>query len=137
MRNTIIDTRDLAKELDELENELTTLEETRDEAIQADDEDEIAEAMNDLEEWLGDNEDRLTELRNLRDEIPEWEDGEALIADGYFEEYAQDLASDLYGNEINDARWPFTCINWKQAADELKQDYTYIDFDGDTWWYRA
>ena len=137
MRNTIIDTRDLAKELDKLEDELTTLEETRDEAIEAADEDEIAEAMNDLEEWLVDNVDRLEDLRTLRDEIPEWQYGEALIADGYFEEYAQDLASDLYGNEINDDRWPFDCIDWARAADELKQGYTYIDFDGDTWWYRV
>jgi len=135
MRNTVIDTRDLEKELDALEDELTSLEETRDEALG--DEDEIQEAMNRLEEWLGDNEDRLTELRNLRDEIPEWQYGETLISDSHFEDYARDLASDLYGNEINDARWPFDCIDWKQAADELKQDYTSIDFDGDTWWYRA
>lgn len=66
---------------------------------------------------------------------PDWEYGEALIRDSYFEEYAQQLAEDC-GMIQEGARWPYTCIDWEQAASELKVDYTPIDFDGVTYWIR-
>lgn len=148
MSRSIIDTRDLMKELEELENELQDLDEAIAEAEEYiedntdEDENDILEselqqAKDEYEYWMADNEEKMRALQNLREKIPEFEKGKALIAEDYFEEYAQDLASDLYGNEIAKAQWPFDCIDWKQAADELKQDYAYIEFDGDTWWYRS
>ncbi len=56
-----------------------------------------------------------------------------LIRESYFEDYARELANDIYGKEIDDAKWPFSCIDWEQAANELRQDYTSIDFDGETY----
>ena len=32
--------------------------------------------------------------------------------------------------------WPNTCIDWDQAAGELKMDYSAVDFDGVTYWIR-
>ena len=40
-----------------------------------------------------------------------------------FEEYAEELAGELYGKELQEARWPFSCIDWKHAARELSYDY--------------
>lgn len=59
-----------------------------------------------------------------------------LIRDSYFEEYAQELAEEI-GAVKSDAVWPYTCIDWGQAALELQQDYTGADFDGVTYYFRG
>jgi len=66
---------------------------------------------------------------------PDWEHGETLIRDSYFQEYAEQLADDI-GAIDKSAGWPLTCIDWEQAAQELQSDYTAIDFDGVTYWTR-
>lgn len=65
----------------------------------------------------------------------DWEYGATLIRDSYFKEYAMELAEDI--GAINaDAAWPVRCIDWDQAAKELRMDYTSVDFDGVTYWVR-
>ncbi len=61
--------------------------------------------------------------------------GAAVIADSYFEEYAQQLADDL-GLINSEANWPTCHIDWEAAADSLKQDYTSFTFAGQDWWVR-
>ena len=51
------------------------------------------------------------------------------VRDSYFVQYARELADD-----IGVPRWPFNCIDWQKAADELQQDYYDVDFDGVTYW---
>lgn len=58
-----------------------------------------------------------------------------LIRDSYFREYAQELADEL-GLVPEDYSWPTSCIDWDQAARELRMDYTSVDFDGVTYWVR-
>lgn len=58
-----------------------------------------------------------------------------LIADSYFEKYARELAEDI-GAIDKEASWPARCIDWEQAASELQQDYTSVDFGDDTYWFR-
>jgi antirestriction protein len=58
-----------------------------------------------------------------------------LIRDSYFKDYAMELADDI-GAVDNNARWPMTCIDWNQAARELRMDYSSVEFDGVTYWYR-
>lgn len=58
-----------------------------------------------------------------------------LIADGYFQEYAQNLAEEC-GMVDTSARWPMTCIDWEQAANELQYDYSSIEIHDSTYWYR-
>lgn len=85
-----------------------------------------------------DERDELAALRKLRDEATdyagEWRHGVALIHDLYFVEYIKEDASESYGKEIRDARWPFNHIDWEAAAEEYKQDWTKIDFDGEPYW---
>lgn len=59
-----------------------------------------------------------------------------LVRDSYFEDYAQELAEEL-DLVKRDVHWPYNCIDWEQAARELKQDYSSADFDGVTYWYRS
>ena len=58
-----------------------------------------------------------------------------LIADGYFQEYTQNLAEEC-GMVDTNARWPMTCIDWEQAARELQMDYNYIQIHDSSYWYR-
>ena len=58
-----------------------------------------------------------------------------LIADGYFQEYAQNLAEEC-GMVGTSASWPMNCINWEQAALGLQMDYSNILIHGSTYWYR-
>lgn len=67
---------------------------------------------------------------------PDWVYGEALIRDSYFQEYAQELAEDC-GMVDGTAKWPMSCLDWAAAAEELKADYSDIDYDGITYWIRA
>ncbi len=80
----------------------------------------------------------LAALRKLasqgEDYAADWEHGEALIRETYFKQYAMELADDL-GIEAP-TQWPYTCIDWDQAARELQHDYTAIDFDGVTYYVR-
>lgn len=65
----------------------------------------------------------------------DWNYGVTLIRDSYFRTHAEELADDL-GLVPSDAPWPLTCIDWRRAAEELKADYTAIEFDGVTYWVR-
>lgn len=84
--------------------------------------------------------DDATELVALRELAAEaegyasdWRHGAQLIHDSYFEDYARELAGDI-GAISRDAKWPLQHIDWAAAAAELQQDYTAVDFDGETYW---
>ena len=94
----------------------------------------------DLDPKDEDVKDELAELERVVEEIEGYsgdtaKDGITLIRDDYFEEYAQDFAIDI-GAVPSDLKWPCHCIDWEQAADELKMDYTSVEIDGITYWYR-
>ena len=128
---TVIDSRDLLKEYRDIIGDST-----------ADYDDDPAES----EEWVELDEDereRATMLRDLLQELPEstvdsphgnsW--GSTLIREDYFEEYARELADDL-GAIDKDASWPAAHIDWKAAAEDLKQDYVTVELDGHTYYAR-
>lgn len=81
----------------------------------------------------------LAALKALAEEAEgyaaDWYHGETLIRYSYFTEYAQDLADDL-GAISNTATWPNNCIDWEEAARQLKEDYTEVDFDGVAYYIR-
>lgn len=65
----------------------------------------------------------------------DWQYGAQLVRDSYFKEHAQELAEDC-GMIPRGLKWPVSCIDWDQAARELKMDYTSVDFDGVEYWVR-
>jgi len=128
----VIDSRDVIARIEELEAERAALI------------DEIDDAGTDdaVVEW--DNSDEAAELRALKalaDEASgyssDWAHGETLIRDSYFVDYAQELADETNPLPSNAMGWPYTCIDWGQAARELQQDYTSVEFDGVTYWIRS
>lgn len=110
-----IDSREVIARIDYLENELTT--------------DEITE----------EEEEELQALKALASEAADyaadWQYGETLIRDSYFEDYARELAEDI-GAIDPDAGWPNSYIDWGRAAEALQMDYTSVEFDGITYWIR-
>ena len=58
-----------------------------------------------------------------------------LIRDDYFTEYAQELAEDI-GAISPQATWPLNCIDWERAARELQMDYSTVEYNDVTYWYR-
>jgi antirestriction protein len=126
---SIIDLRDLAKELRELRDlcEPEPLVEEAQHALGADplDEEQRArlEALEALERDLGGDLHRHAE--NEPTAIPEDE----------FEEYAQELAEEI-GALPKDAKWPANHIDWHAAANELRVDYRTVEFDGVTYLVR-
>ena len=121
----IIDVRDIIARVEGLEIEREGLEESdphRD-ADLASEHCQLAQIMADLQGMGGDEKWRghwypLT-----------------LIRESYFRTYAEELADDI-GAIPRDAQWPLTCIDWEQAARELRYDYSSIDIDGATYWTR-
>lgn len=92
-----------------------------------------------MEEWQDEFEAELTALLALQDEAEgcaDWKHGETLVRDSYFKEYAQELAEDC-GMIPAGLSWPCTCIDWDQAARELRMDYSAVEFDGVTYWVRS
>lgn len=65
----------------------------------------------------------------------DWRYGCSIIADDYFQEYAEQFAEDV-GLVNADAQWPNNRIDWEAAAEDLKQDYSAIEYDGKTYWVR-
>lgn len=79
----------------------------------------------------------LKQLLQLKNDVDssEWECGITFISEDYFEDYAREFAEDTGAIEKN-YHWPANHIDWGKAADELKIDYTEVDFDGVAYYYR-
>ena len=131
----VLDSRDIIARIEELEF-------TRDDFMTDNDipESEYGNPDNaKYQEWENsDDGQELKVLLALQDQCNygDWEYGETLIRDSYFEEYAQELAEEL-GYIKRDVQWPYTCIDWEKAARELQYDYSLVDFDGIDYWIRA
>ena len=110
----IIDSRDVIERIAELEQ-------ARDIADLDDDETEELAA--------------LVAFAEAGSSVEDWEYGAGFVRDSYFEEYARELADDIGAIDAN-ASWPLSCIDWEQAARELRMDYTAVEFDGVTYWVR-
>lgn len=82
-------------------------------------------------------EQELEELHELESELGMTleaadQNGLYFIDEDYFVEYAKELAYDV-GAIDNDAAWPCTHIDWDAAADELRMDYTEVEYEGSTY----
>lgn len=103
---------------------------------------ERLQELTDLEEAGELDEDEaeeLTSLKNFADEgansASDWEYGATLVRDSYFTEYAEEFAEEI-GAIPPSVQWPMTCIDWEAAANDLREDYSQVDFDGVTYWVR-
>lgn len=115
-----LDTRDIVARIDHLVNEIAEL--------------DLMDGDHDSD-YL---QEELESLQNLMSEVEnvttEWRYGVTLIRDDEFRDYAEDFATDVMG--LREQGWPLNHIDWAAAANELKQDYSEVDYDGVSYWVR-
>lgn len=72
---------------------------------------------------------------------PDWSYGETLIREDYFTKYIEELIDDCYEipKEMNSGEWPWRhmTIDYEAAAEEAKQDYMELNYDGVTYFIRG
>lgn len=80
----------------------------------------------------------LESLIRLREECEQYgfADYTYLIRDDHFVQYAQEYWEEIGGANIQVNHWPYNHIDWEAAADELKYEWSEIDFDGVTYYLR-
>ena len=66
-------------------------------------------------------------------------DSSAMIPESEFEDYARDFASEVgYLSSNDEDNNPLMMhIDWDSWAEDMKQDYTEVEFDGDTYLIKA
>ena len=83
-------------------------------------------------------EERIKEIEELIEEVGEdnFEMGVAFIRENYWVQYCEDLAYDCgyLDRQENPLHYH---IDWQGWADAVEMDYSQIDFDGDTYYWRA
>ncbi len=117
--------------------------EARDDAQEA-----LEDAQKDLVEWdacsHGDEAAEFARLTELLDDLKgnggdhQWRGDwypTGLVRDSYWKEYAMEFADDI-GAINKDIGWPGNCIDWDKAASQLQIDYSSVEYDGVTYWYR-
>jgi hypothetical protein len=154
----VIDSRDVIARIEELEDERQTLVAALEEATEAKNEqndtedtpdinlhDAVLDAQEALDDWDASEEaEELTQLKSLAEDAessPDWQYGEALIAEDYFTKYIKELVDDCYelpkNFDTNTWPWRHMTMDWEAAADEAKQDYFEVMFGGNTYLIRA
>jgi hypothetical protein len=58
----------------------------------------------------------------------------SFIRDSYFTEYAEDLVKDI--SDMPRDIPSYIEIDWEATARNIRQDYSSVEFDGETYWYR-
>lgn len=105
---------------------------------------ELVDILNDEDEVYSvdeqkDAQDELDTLLELESEIGSLEEcarnGVYFIDEDYFVEYAKELAYDI-GAVSNDIEWPNYHIDWEAAANDLRMDYTEVEFEGNNYLVR-
>lgn len=77
---------------------------------------------------------QLNSFKEEGEEFSDWDSGMTFISEHVFTEYARDSFEETNGTGVDTGDWPFRHIDWDEAADELKQDYNEVEFDGTTYY---
>ena len=147
-----MDTRELLEELENLQEQIlenfndrfeTELSDYSELESVLEDEDTLHLNNDDREEfdvYWSDEFNSIREITEIRDDIEgyaedNFEDGIHLILEGDFEEYCQELVEDCY--DLRDVpQFIKDNINWVGVAEDLRIDYSEVEFRGDTYLYR-
>ena len=84
--------------------------------------------------------ERIEMIDDLKEEVGKdnFEMGVTFIRENYWVEYCEDMAYDCGYMDRQDDNNPLQYhIDWQGWADAVEMDYSQIDFDGDTYYWRA
>lgn len=81
--------------------------------------------------------DRWRELVAFRDEVnhPEWNYGVILILEADFTKYVKEYIADIGALPRDLPDW--VVIDWDATAENIRGDFMSVDFEGQTYLYRA
>jgi hypothetical protein len=133
-----IDSSDVITRIEELYSDLQDLEDQRDETEGDDDRiTERNELDGKIKEWKTSSDGlELEALKDLASQgensADDWSYGAQLIRDSYFEKAMDEMIGDCYDFGKDLPSW----VTISYDYDALKQDYTSVDFDGETYWVR-
>lgn len=118
----VIDSRDVIERIEELQEERDAYEEDGSGT------------------WGEDDAAELASLEALQDEAEgyseDWRYGATLIRDSYFVQYCRELVKDIGDIPSDLPSYLANNIDWQGVADDLRVDYTEVDFDGVTYLIR-
>jgi hypothetical protein len=135
----VIDLRDLTERFGELDDERTDLiAATTEEEADAED---IETAKANLQQWHDDNDEEYNTLNELLEEMRgnggdhqwrgDWYPG-SMIRDSYFQTAMDELVEDIGDLPKNLPSY----LRIEVDYDALQQDYSSVEYDGITYWYR-
>lgn len=125
----IIDSRDVIARTDELQSEYDDLKAERY---------DLQTATRDLADWENDYADELKSLTDLQEQaegyVPDWRYGATLIRESYFTEYIMEMLADI--GDLPRHLPHYLVIDEEATANNIKDDYTEVEFDGVTYLVR-
>lgn len=150
--DNVIDSRDVIARIEELEDKAEAIETAKTDLAEfdpqdcGDHEDAAADARDKLQEALDDAEadfdederEELKTLKSLADDAEgyaeDWRHGSTLIHEDYFVEYCRELVVDI--GDLPKNIPSYLEIDWDKTADNLRADYTSVEFGDATYWVR-
>lgn len=147
INNTIFDSRDLIEYIEYLAQSLVD-EWNGNNEIQVTEISEILEydfqqaQMLAWEAFADDNESEIDEYNNLinfaseiENNNSEYSDGMGIIHEDEFTDYVKEMLEDCGYISQDFPSW--ITIDWEDTADNVKQDYSSVDYNGDTYYFRS
>lgn len=143
--DSVIDSRDIIERIEFLEQELEDeLDLVREDHPRMKEEN-LQKLLDKAEkEYLESSDgEELKSLRKVADQCDgygDWEYGEPLIHDSYWQDYIKELIEDCYMTaEMRKmmSSWPWRHLDLEAAAEEAKDDYMEVDFGGEVYWMRS
>ena len=84
------------------------------------------------EDWTEDDESELEELLEVKEQLGcSWNDGAALIPEYDWEDYVREMIAEIYSELPT-----FLHVDWEKTAREVGYDYSAVEYQGDTYYYR-
>jgi hypothetical protein len=153
MRNPLVDevcdSRDVIEYLDFLESDIISeyedyfSEEISEGTKEYIDREDILDLETSEKEFFESYREDILEYMALRDFVneaegysPDFNYGATIISWDHFEEYARELVEEIGDLPKGLPAYIENNIDWEGVADDIKQDYTGIDFDGRTYYIR-
>ena len=134
------DTRDLAEKRDELKQEIldSFLENFPHYEEMTESFEDILFEEEEIESWKQDWQEEINQITcidEVEDEIgSEFDFGVTLIPEDDFTDYVEDLFKG-YGYTSDDLPSGIE-IDWEATAEDVKQDYSELEYEGETYFYR-
>ena len=99
---------------------------------------DLLEELETLDEEDSYDKERIEMIDDLKEEVGKdnFEMGVTFIRENYWVQYCEDLAYDC-GYLDRQENPLHHHIDWQGWADAVEMDYSQIDFDGDTYYWRA